>query len=185
MKNKFLFLLSFLPAFFIISCSKNVETISVVRNPYLNVTKGTETLNGSDFKLNGPTDAVAYLSDTAKTGKKVFRYSFQSSLKAANQKNLQLIISFDTSNPNDFRNIYKTTYNSSGGLHEASLLVENSNQSYTKYRLTNNPNIYFEVNRLSTDERIFAGSFNLLFQNERDSTDLITLSNGKFEDIQY
>lgn len=185
MNNKFLIILIVFPVFFISSCSKNVETISIIRNPYLNVLMGSKSLLGSDFKLNGPIDAVAYLSDTAKTGQKVFRYSFQSTLKDANQKNMQLIITFDTNNPNDFRNIYKTTYTSNGGLKEASLLVENANQSFTKYKLTDNPNIYFEVNRLSTNERIFAGSFNLLFQNERDSTDVIPLSNGKFEDIQY
>lgn len=167
------------------SCNNDLETVRIIREPFLSTRIGNETLEGRDFKLVGPLEEVAFLSDTAKTGRKVFRYSFQSSFVNANNQKLQLIISFDTVDETDFRGIYSPTYSTRGGLFSVSLLREQSSSSFTKYRLRPNSSNLFEINRQGFTERIMAGKFSFVLQNERDNTDVINVTQGVFEDLTY
>jgi len=184
-KNKYLPIFSILFLFVLSSCSKNIETLSVIRTPYLTAKINNESLAGSQFIFNGPTDEVAYLSDTAKTGKKVFRYNFQSNFKNAAGQALQLIITFDSSNKTDFRGNYTQSYTSSGGIFQVVLLKQTNENTFVKYELKNQTGDLFQINRLGDNERIFAGNFKFTLQNLKNTADIIILSEGKFEDIQY
>lgn len=167
------------------SCDSDLETVRIIREPFLSTRIGNETLEGNTFKLVGPLEEVAFLSDTAKTGQKVFRYSFQSSFTNANNQALQLIISFDTVNETDFRGTYSPTYTPRGGLFSVSLLRQQNASNFIKYRLRTNSSNLFEINRQGFTERIMAGKFSFVLQNERDSTDIISISQGEFEDLNY
>ncbi len=167
------------------ACSKNIETLSVIRFPSLTAKLGNNTINGTNFKLSGPVDEIAYLSDTAKSGKKVFRYNFQSDFKSSTGQNFQLIITFDTSNPSDFRGVYTQNYTSKGGLFSVVLIKQTSNDSFSKYVLKGKTENTLEINRIGTTEKIFAGNFQFSLKNQRDSTEILSFSNGKFDDIQF
>lgn len=167
------------------SCNSDLETVRIIREPFLSVRIGSETLEGKDFKLVGPIEEVAFLSDTSRTGQKVFRYSFQSSFVNSNNQTLQLIISFDTVDSRDFRGIYSTKYTPKGGLFAVSFLKQQNASSFVKYRLRSNNSNLLEINRQGFTERIMAGKFSFTLQNERDSTDIINITQGEFEDLNY
>lgn len=168
-------------------CNKAIDNVSIIRSPFLNVQVNDTLFKSEGFKLNEPISAVAYLSDTAKTGSKVYRYAYQNTLVTANSSGtpLQLIISFDTDKKTAFQGIYTTAYTSKGGLFEVTALKTIDQVHYIKYVLVPNANNKFEITRQGNNERIFAGQFHFELQNQKDSTDRLSFTNGKFEDINY
>jgi hypothetical protein len=185
MKNKYPFLLfSFI--ILIASCSPDVVTVEVIRNPSVSFDYNTSAWKSSSYSFTAPARVVVYPGDTTQPGKFYNRLTMQAFGKDAANNDLQLIVSFDAVDANVLVGAYTPDHNTQRGLANVQLYNLSNSNNLMAYQLCADPGLsVLTIKRQSQAERLVSGSFRFTLCNVRDTTQKIILANGMITDIRY
>jgi len=181
MNNKYIPI--FLVLFFT-SCTRDVTTISVVRNPLISAKIDTVNWAVNEYTFLPTTRVVEYPADTNLPARLYNRYTLQASGKDSRGNNLQLTIVFDATDNQQLTGIYRPKYTASRGLYTVQL-YNLDNDRRASYTLCDTATSFFEIRKQSITDRLIAGSFSAVLCNDRSPANRLNITNGIINDINY
>ena len=130
---------------------------------------------------------VVYPQDTTLPAQLYDRYTLQGSGKDASGHTYQLLITFDVSESNQLVGIYKSDYTTERGLAQVQLFDLTNKNDLAVYNLCTDDlqNDVFQIQKEKADERIITGVFQMIVCNSRDTTQKLTIMNGRIKDLKY
>ncbi len=186
--TKFLSLLFLFGFAFFTGCSPDVTTVQVVRNPEISfLFNGSSSWNYNQYSFSPVSQTVVYPQDTTKPGQLYNRLTLQTTGKDNAGKTLQLIITFDAVNTDQLVGLYTTEYTTQRGLAQVQLFNVTDANNLAAYELCAGQmaDATLLIEKQKTDERLITGSFHMTLCNQRDSTELVDITNGVLTDITY
>lgn len=175
-------------SFSILSCSPDVTTIQVVRNPAIKFDyNGTSTWQNSTYSFGAVSRTIVYPKDTTKPGQIYNRLTMQAEGKDNAGNDLQLIITFDVADANQLVGIYSPDYTTERGLAQVQIFNLTNSSDLAAYELCSVAAMpaYLNIQKQKADEQLITGTFQATLCNLRDTTNRITITNGIITDITY
>ncbi|MEO6546633.1 MAG: hypothetical protein ABIN94_01485 [Ferruginibacter sp.] len=168
-------------------CSPDELTVQVIRNPIIKFNLNGASWKSDKYSFTTPSMVVVYPSDTTQPGKFYNRITLQSTGRDINNKNLQLIISFDNVDASQLVGIYSPSHTALRGLASAQLYDLTNANNLQAYQLCNDnlQTSLFQIQKQKQDERLVSGVFQITMCNVRDTTQKIEIIDGTFTDIKY
>ncbi|MEO7768187.1 MAG: hypothetical protein ABIS01_12200 [Ferruginibacter sp.] len=169
------------------SCSPDELTVQVIRNPSIKFNLNGASWKSDKYSFSSPSMIVVYPNDTTQPGKFYNRIILQSTGRDNNNKNLQLIVSFDNVDANQLVGIYTPFHTPVRGIASAQLYDLTNANDLKAYQLCNDNSMAssFQIQKQKPDERLVSGVFQITMCNIRDTTQKIQITDGTFTDIKY
>ncbi len=185
--RKTLFLLSILCMVGLFSCTPDITTVQVIRNPSLSFNyNNTFSFTTTSYSFAPVTQTVVYPSDTTQPGQLYYRYILRTMGRDNEGNNLELDITFDAADKDQLVGVYTTNYSIARGLALVQLFNLTNNRLAAYDLCADNRNTAtLTIQKQKADERLITGTFQMSLCDTRDTTEKITITNGVFTDITY
>lgn len=187
MNKIFSFLLFFVTLSFF-SCSSDQTTVQIIRTPLLQFDLSASNLWKADnYSISNTSKVVVYPQDTTLPAQLYDRYTLQGSGKDQSGHTYQLVITFDVSESSPLIGIYKAGYTADRGLAQVQLFDLTNKNDLSVYNLCAEDlqNDVLQIQKEKADEQIITGAFQMTVCNSRDTTQRLTIINGKIKDLKY
>ncbi|MEP7143991.1 MAG: hypothetical protein ABI707_14010 [Ferruginibacter sp.] len=171
-----------------ISCTRDEVKVQVVRHATLKFDlNNNESWTATTVAFGPVSKVVVYPNDTTSQAIVYNRLTVNSTGRSTNGQNLQFILSFDVTDPVEFKGQYTPTYSITKGLAQVQLYNVTNSNNLSAYSLCadNFNKSQFQIERQDKNERLISGVFQMTLCNTRDSTEKISILNGTFTDIRY
>jgi hypothetical protein len=170
----------------IASCSPDQTQIQFVRHPLFSLVIGSQSVQAQQFQWSRPVFVAVYPSDTSPYALPYYRYTLQAAGILHPGITFQLSIVFDVKDTTKWNGSYMPVYTPNGGLHNVILYQIDSAQHITTYSLKPIPSRnVFTISRQGRSERLIAGSFAFVLQNDQDTSQTLNIQQGQFADLSY
>jgi hypothetical protein len=186
MKTTILLFLIFTAFFF--SCSQDVATVQVIRNPLIKFDfNSTSSWKSDSYSFADVSKVVVYPNDTTKPGRLYNRLTLQALGRDNTGNHLQLIINFDAVDVSHLIGIYSPVYSTERGLADVRLFNLTNSNDLSAFNLCdfNISNATFQIQKQDITEQLIKGVFQMTLCDARDSTKKINIINGTLTDIHY
>ncbi|TDH28544.1 hypothetical protein EXU57_00245 [Segetibacter sp. 3557_3] len=169
----------------VLSCTPEKTTFQVVRHSSMSFNyDSSSTWKAKTYDISPPTQAVVYPADPLIPGTLYNRYTLQAFGVDDKNRNLQIVMVFDTKEQKVFTGEYKTAYTGDKGLKEVQV-YDMDNASLAFYQMYDNAFSTLKITKQSTSERLIAGTFQIMLRDARDTTRKMTITSGTLTDVSY
>ncbi len=166
------------------SCSRDVTTIAIVRNPVIKFSIDSATWQADSYYFLPQIKVVEYPADTSHPAVLYNRFTLQATGKDSKGNSLQFTLMFDAADNMQLSGLYKPRYTATKGLGQVQV-YNLTNSNLATYSVCDTTFSFMQIKKQSLTERLIAGSFQAKLCNDRDPAKTITISNGTFTDINY
>ena len=184
---KTILLLTLFSSVFFLSCSPDMTTVQVIRNPIIKFNyNGTTAWQDNTYSFAPVTQTVVYPSDPTQPGQLYYRYILRATGQDDAGNKLELDITFDVVDANELVGVYTPAYTTQRGLAQVQLFNLTDN-SLAAYSLCPDAlaTAQLQIQKQKEDERLITGTFEMTLCNTRDAAQKINITSGVITDITY
>ncbi len=171
-------------------CQQYTETFQVIREETIQfeIEEREERWQARNFAVEEVGQVVYYEDENDREGEFFYRIiiaGFEDNPNTIERFELTL----DVKDLDDLRGVYKTVYSEIGGINTIKWIeTEEGSGFFPTYQLPAVPDTTeteFIIKRQKLDETLIAGTFKATLVERTDASDVIRLTNGIFDDLNY